>query len=84
MDRRNLLRTTIGATAAAIAGLRPALAADAEVEISPLAPGAQISPHIYGHFIEHLGAVIYDGIWVGPRIPRSPTSTASAGSSSTT
>ncbi len=25
-----------------------------------------ISPFIYGHFIEHLGAVIYDGIWVGP------------------
>ena len=24
-----------------------------------------ISPHIYGHFIEHLGGVIYDGIWVG-------------------
>src|SRR4051794_22195493 len=65
MDRRNLLRTTIGATAAAIAGLRPALAADAEIEISPLAPGATISPHIYGQFIEHLGAVIYDGIWVG-------------------
>src|ERR1039457_4397708 len=27
--------------------------------------GPLISPHIYGHFIEHLGAVIYDGIWVG-------------------
>ena len=24
-----------------------------------------INPHIYGHFIEHLGGVIYDGIWVG-------------------
>ena len=24
-----------------------------------------ISPHIYGHFIEHLGGVIYDGVWVG-------------------
>ena len=24
-----------------------------------------ISPTIYGHFIEHLGGVIYDGVWVG-------------------
>lgn len=29
-------------------------------------PGATISRHIYGQFIEHLGGVIYDGIWVGP------------------
>ena len=28
-------------------------------------PGPEISPRIYGHFIEHLGGVIYDGIWVG-------------------
>lgn len=25
-----------------------------------------ISPDIYGHFTEHLGGVIYDGVWVGP------------------
>ena len=24
-----------------------------------------ISPNIYGHFAEHLGGVVYDGIWVG-------------------
>ena len=24
-----------------------------------------IAPEIYGHFTEHLGSVIYDGIWVG-------------------
>lgn len=24
-----------------------------------------ISPEIYGHFTEHIGGVIYDGIWVG-------------------
>jgi len=24
-----------------------------------------INPNIYGHFVEHLGGVIYDGIWVG-------------------
>jgi alpha-N-arabinofuranosidase len=26
----------------------------------------KISKHIYGHFAEHLGRCIYDGIWVGP------------------
>jgi len=25
-----------------------------------------IHPHIYGHFIEHLGRCIYGGVWVGP------------------
>lgn len=61
MKRRTLL---CGAAAAAVA-LRPALAADAEIEITPRGEGPVISPHLYGHFIEHLGAVIYDGIWVG-------------------
>jgi alpha-L-arabinofuranosidase len=28
-------------------------------------PIGTISPHIYGHFTEHIGGVIYDGIWVG-------------------
>lgn len=28
-------------------------------------PIATINPDIYGHFAEHLGGVIYDGIWVG-------------------
>src|ERR1035438_2188580 len=65
MKRRNLLRATACATAGLIAGLRPAFAADAEIDVSPQAAGPLISPHIYGHFIEHLGAVIYDGIWVG-------------------
>jgi alpha-N-arabinofuranosidase len=28
-------------------------------------PGPTISKHIYGHFAEHLGRCIYEGIWVG-------------------
>ncbi len=28
-------------------------------------PIAQINPNIYGHFAEHLGSLIYDGLWVG-------------------
>jgi alpha-N-arabinofuranosidase len=39
-------------------GSRSAFAADAEIVLTPGQPGPAISPHIYGHFIEHLGGVI--------------------------
>ena len=39
--------------------------ADARVEVLIEEPIGTISPDIYGHFTEHLGGVIYDGIWVG-------------------
>ena len=29
----------------------------------------RISRHLYGHFAEHLGRCIYDGLWVGPDSP---------------
>jgi alpha-L-arabinofuranosidase len=34
-------------------------------------PVGTIAPEIYGHFVENLGGVVYDGIWVGEnsRIP---------------
>ena len=41
-------------------------AVDAHIDILPGEPIATISPEIYSHFIEHLGGVIYDGVWVGP------------------
>ncbi len=62
--RRRFLKSA-GIGLGAFAALRPLRAADAEVEVNPAQPGVQINPHIYGHFIEHLGGVIYDGIWVG-------------------
>lgn len=31
--------------------------------------GGLIDRHIYGHFAEHLGRCIYDGLWVGPGSP---------------
>ena len=65
MNRREFVRSTAGASAGLIAGARLALAADAQVEIGVDKLGAEISPHLYGQFIEHLGGVIYDGIWVG-------------------
>lgn len=39
--------------------------ATCRIEIFADQPGATISKDIYGHFAEHLGHCIYDGIWVG-------------------
>ena len=38
---------------------------DAHIDINPAEVIGTISPEIYSHFIEHLGGVIYDGVWVG-------------------
>src|ERR1700745_3282691 len=65
MRRRSFVKTAAAAALGAIAGPTPSSAAGAAMELSPGDPGPLISPHIYGHFIEHLGGVIYDGIWVG-------------------
>lgn len=75
LTRRNFLKTS--ALAASAAGLvRVPLAAqatqvDAHIEVMPAETIGTISPEIYSHFIEHLGGVIYDGVWVGEgsRIP---------------
>ncbi len=50
---------------------RPSALADSRLEVLLREPVATIAPEIYGHFIEHLGGVIYDGVWVGEssRIP---------------
>src|SRR5881409_2275032 len=64
VHRRSSLRAA-AAGIGAFAVPRPRLAPDAEIEVDPSSPGPQISPHLYGHFIEHLGGVVYDGIWVG-------------------
>jgi len=65
LDRRHFLESVAAAGAAAFAGIRTLQAADALVEVNPSQPGPVIGAHLYGHFIEHLGGVIYDGIWVG-------------------
>lgn len=36
-----------------------------KISINPADSIAHINPNIYGHFAEHLGRCIYDGIWVG-------------------
>lgn len=72
MKRRSFLFSTAAGLAVSGAQNRPAsVAAEAEVVVNTQSPGHLISKHLYGHFIEHLGAVIYDGVWVGAnsRIP---------------
>ena len=41
------------------------MALKASIAIRPDQKLGTISPHLYGHFAEHLGGCIYDGIWVG-------------------
>ena len=38
---------------------------DAVIRCWPALPQALIAPEIFGHFAEHLGRCIYEGIWVG-------------------
>jgi len=69
MRRRTFLRTVASAGLGAWVGSRTILGAqakaDAQIDLALDELGPVINPHIYGHFIEHLGGVIYDGIWVG-------------------
>jgi alpha-N-arabinofuranosidase len=68
MERRDFLKAaTASATAALVFGRRGALAqqAGSHIEILVDEPIGTIAPEIYGHFTEHMGAVIYDGVWVG-------------------
>ncbi len=39
--------------------------ADARIDVLLDEPIGRIAPEIYGHFVEHLGGVVYDGVWVG-------------------
>jgi len=70
-NRRDFLRATT-ASAAGLAFVRNfSLAAsspttgEARIEVLLNEPLGTISPDIFGHFVENLSGVIYDGIWVG-------------------
>src|SRR5262245_40420325 len=62
--RRRFL-SAAGATATALLLPRPIRAADSRIEVLAGEPIGTIHPDVYGHFVEHLGGVVYDGIWVG-------------------
>jgi alpha-L-arabinofuranosidase len=73
LSRREFLRTSVLATSAAVCAkprrLAAATSADSRIDILLNEPLGSISPNIYGHFTEHLGGLIYDGIWVGESSP---------------
>lgn len=73
IGRREFVRNTlVGAGALLVRGGTPFAGAsdsagsDSRIEVLLDEPLGNIAPDIYGHFTEHLGGVIYDGIWVGP------------------
>ena len=71
MKRREFLGTMVGAGAGLM--LAPKTFAQtsrsgaSRIEILLNEKIGTVSPHIYGHFVEHLGGVVYDGIWVGEK-----------------
>lgn len=68
MKRRDFLKSSLlTAGGVALLGPRSAAAADSRIEILLNEPIGRIHPDVYGHFVEHLGGVVYDGIWVGEK-----------------
>jgi len=69
--RRFLKSSSLAAAAVALRGssllAQSSAQVDAHIDINPAETIATISPEIYSHFIEHLGGVIYDGVWVGEK-----------------
>lgn len=67
--RRFLKSSSLAAAAVALRGsnvlAQSSSQVDARIDINPGEAIGTISPEIYSHFIEHLGGVIYDGVWVG-------------------
>ncbi|MCC6540216.1 MAG: alpha-L-arabinofuranosidase [Bryobacterales bacterium] len=66
MQRRQFLAAAAATSAAAaIPAARAQSGPPARIEVLAAEPIGTIAPEIYGHFVEHLGGVVYDGIWVG-------------------
>jgi len=69
MQRRQFLKSSAAAGAALAFSHAQVWAKDADARIEVLLeqPLGEISPNIYGQFTEHIGGVIYDGVWVGEK-----------------
>ena len=67
LTRRTFVGSMLATSAAALLAPHSTKAADSRVEILINEPVGTISPDIYSHFVEHLGGVVYDGIWVGEK-----------------
>lgn len=70
MKRREFLAGSLAAAAVSLAP-RTSKSIDNQVEVLIEEPIGLIDPNLHGHFTEHIGGVIYDGIWVGEdsRVP---------------
>ena len=69
IGRRDFLNHSLLAASAALIAPKAmySQAADSRVEILINEPIGTINPNLYSHFVEHLGGVVYDGIWVGEK-----------------
>lgn len=69
VGRREFLKGSLALGAAAIIVPKSVFSqtAESKVEILINEPIAMINKNLYGHFVEHLGGVVYDGIWVGEK-----------------
>jgi alpha-N-arabinofuranosidase len=65
--RRDFLRVAGAAAAGLTLAPRTSRAADARIDVLVSEPIGPVTADLYGHFIEHLGGVVYDGVWVGER-----------------
>ncbi len=69
MERRQFLKNSaLAGTVFALSGKTNwAKSADSRIEIFLNESQGKISPNVYGQFTEHIGGVIYDGVWVGEK-----------------
>src|SRR5260221_6178339 len=68
LTRRDFIQQTAVASLALLAAQRSRAAeSEARIEVLLEEPIGVISPDLYGHFTEHIGGVIYDGILVGEK-----------------
>jgi alpha-N-arabinofuranosidase len=70
MKRREFLSDALAVSAGLMVARRSGFAqttrsADSRIEVLLSEEIGTINPDIYGHFAEHLGGVVYDGMWVG-------------------
>jgi alpha-L-arabinofuranosidase len=67
MQRRQLLKNfALAGAVLTCSGARAwSKSAEARIEIFSDEAGGLISPNLFGQFTEHIGGVVYDGIWVG-------------------
>src|SRR5262245_23183498 len=72
MKRRQFLKSALAGSAIVLTrraspGMtsRQSRSTDSRIEVLLSEPIGRINREIYGHFAEHLGGVVYGGIWVG-------------------